>query len=208
MNKVPEYYKEYLYLAKLNLNKIETFKIIKEWAKGKCLDIGCGIGYLTNFLNADGIDKNINAIKLAKSLFKNSNFFKCSVNNLNSFLKKRETKYKTIICYNIIEHLTLKEINLLFRIFYKYFDKRTQFIFGYANPYNPFQLLVGFIRKKVLFDKTHKHNWTVKQFYNLISQNFEIIKFKKTSPFSRLITLTKFIKGDILILAKLKKNIL
>jgi 2-polyprenyl-3-methyl-5-hydroxy-6-metoxy-1,4-benzoquinol methylase len=203
--KIPSYYKEYLYMTKIDLNKVETFRTIKKWKKGKILDIGCGIGYLTNFLNGDGIDKNRSAIKVASSIYPNNNFFNISIRKLPDFLKKFKRNYKTVLCYNLIEHLSKNERNFLFKTFYKYFDNKTLFIFGYANPYNFFQLLVGFLRKKVLFDKTHHFNWTVKEFYKLISENFEIISFKMTSPFTRLTFITKFIKGDILILAKLKK---
>lgn len=192
-------------MSKIDLSKVETFRTIKKWKKGKCLDIGCGIGYLTNFLKADGIDKNREAIKIAKSLYKTTNFYVCSVNELPTLLKKIKKKYNTVICYNILEHLTTNEIDFLFQVFNKYFDKKTVFIFGYANPYNLFQLLVGFIRKKVLFDKTHHHNWSVKQFYKLIAENFKIVTYKMTSPFTHLLFITKFIKGDILILAKLKE---
>ncbi len=205
--KIPGYYKEYLQMTKVDLNRVETFRTIKKWKKGKCLDIGCGIGYITNFINGDGIDKNREAIIIAKTLYKKNNFFVYEIKNLNKFLKKTNKNYKTILCYNVIEHLTDSEIKLLFQYFYKFFDRNNIFIFGYSNPYNFLQLIVGFIRKKVLFDNTHYHNWTIKQFYKLINNNFEIIKSKKTSPFTRLIPLTKFFKGDILILAKLKNYI-
>jgi len=52
-----KYYKRYEHFKRINnLGEVESFRVIKSWARGKILDIGCGIGYITNYLGAVGID--------------------------------------------------------------------------------------------------------------------------------------------------------
>lgn len=208
------YYKIYKKSTKIDLNKIESFSQMKDWIetykknhkekKIKILDIGCGIGYLTNFLNAEGLDNNINAIKMANKFYPNNKFFQGDINKILNILKD---KYDIIVCYNIIEHLQDKIRIKFFNNINKIFNKDGMIIFGYANPYHPVQLFWGFLTKKVLFDKTHIHNWTIKQFRKEISKYFQILEEKKTSPFTRFIYIGKHFKGDILIRCKIKKKV-
>ncbi len=205
------YYSIYIKSTKINLDKVESFCQIKKWIKEyqnankkqkiKVLDVGCGIGYLTNYLNADGIDKNVDAINIAKKIYPNNKFIYGDIGSIQSLI---ESKYDIMVCYNIIEHLS---DNLRIKFFNntpKILKKDSLIILGYANPYHLVQIFWGFLTRKVLFDKTHIHNWTIRQFIKEVNRYFTILEIKKTSPFTRFIFLGKYFKGDILLKCKVK----
>lgn len=205
------YYKSYLSATKINLDKVESFRQIKCFIKqhfadkpASILDIGCGIGYLTNYLNqagkAIGLDKNTDALEIARNLYPDITFI--SKNIISD--KINETKFNVIVCNNIVEHLTEDERKKLFLGIKRLLTDNGIIIFGYANPFHPVQLVWGFLTKKVLFDKTHIYNWSITEFYKTVADEFNILEVKKTSPFTKMACIGKYFKGDIIILANMK----
>ena len=81
-------------------------------------------------------------------------------------------------------------------------------IFAYANPFHPVpvQLVWGALTKKVLFDPTHVHNWSARQFTKLIEKEFKIVDKKKTSPFTKWVKVAKYFKGDILLFCQIRQK--
>jgi 2-polyprenyl-3-methyl-5-hydroxy-6-metoxy-1,4-benzoquinol methylase len=215
-----DYYSSYSSALDIDLDCVESFKTIKDFILNKnsfkpsILDIGCGLGYLSSYLsdsaNVTALDINPEIIKRASRLYKNVNFLNLDAagENIHETWKKMpENKFDFIVCNNIVEHLEDRSRkNLFYNINTSLLKNNGIVIFGYADPYHPVQLVWGFLTQKVLFDKTHVHNWSTKTFKNsIIKENFEIIDTKRTSPFTKFIFLGKHFKGDILIFCR-KKN--
>ena len=206
-----KYYSNYESALKINLDKVESFFCMKQFVKANrnnkdeitILDIGCGIGYLTNYFSdmgkATGVDINEEALSIARNNFPNTTYLNFDIiKNSHCF-----NKFDFIICNNIIEHLVDEDRNKFLKAIKNNLIKDDGFIiFGYANPYHPVQLIWGFLTQKVLFDKTHIHNYTINQFVKIIRQEFKIIDIKKTSPFTKFIGLGKYFKGDIIVFSK------
>lgn len=80
MTKLPDN-KYYSWLnLKANLDNTELYQKIKNFIYSKytnpiIYDLGCGQGFLTNYLNAVGFDKNKYAISLAQRNFPDKNFY-------------------------------------------------------------------------------------------------------------------------------------
>ena len=207
------YYKNYKSALKINLDNVESFFSMKAFIKSKMnnkdiniLDIGCGIGYLTNYFSdigsVTGIDLNEEAISIAKKNFPEVTFLNLNILENKNGLKD---KFDFIICNNVVEHLEDKHRDNFLTIMNNNLIKNNGYIiFGYANPYHPMQLIWGLLTQKVLFDKTHVHNWTINQFKKVIEPKFKIIDTKKTSPFTKFIGIGKYFKGDILIFSQKK----
>lgn len=85
--------------------KRKTFKMVKQHARGKTLDIGCGTGKVSNYLfkcgfDVEGCDFNKERLEIAKKNNPKVNYFFFDLNKQN--LKK---KYDTIILMGVIEYL-------------------------------------------------------------------------------------------------------
>ena len=82
----------------------------------KILDIGCGPGYLIDFLpNADytGIDIDANYIKTAKTRYPNDTFYCTAVEDFN--LEAPNT-FDVVIAAGVIHHLTDSQTSRLFEL--------------------------------------------------------------------------------------------
>lgn len=100
-----DYYGKYKKLFKQDLREIPSFKLISNLAHGKILDIGCGIGYLSNLFNDYvGIDIDKEAVTIAK---KNTgdNYIIADATDLPF----RNNVFNTCIAYDFIEHI--KNVN-------------------------------------------------------------------------------------------------
>ena len=203
------YYKNYYSALNLDLNKVGSHFKVKNFikqtnkqSKPNILEIGCGIGYLLNYLseigNTTGIDISDEAISIAKNNFPTVDFRKINIiENPNYF---KDKKFDIIIFDNIIEHLLDKDRDMLLQIVKSnLLNDGGQVIFLYANPFHPVQLIWGAMTRKVLFDPTHVHNWTVKQFIKVVEKDFKIINKEKTSPFTKWVSIGKYFKGEIIL---------
>lgn len=88
-----------IFLLQEKLNKF------KKYLKGKCLDVGCGDGFITSELNkiipTIGLDISDIAIKKAKKNYSNINFLKGSVTNLPF----KKDQFNCIFASELIEHI-------------------------------------------------------------------------------------------------------
>ena len=145
-----------------------------------------------------GIDISEEAISVARNNFSTVDFRKINIIENPDYFKNK--KFDFIICDNIIEHLVDKDRNRLLQIIKSnLLNDGGYVIFLYANPFHPVQLIWGAMTQKVLFDPTHVHNWTVKQFMKLVKEDFKIISNKKTSPFTKWVSVGKYFKGEIIL---------
>lgn len=196
---------------KVNFEDVEFYRSIKKiiYSKFKrplIFDIGCGQGFVSNYLNAVGFDINKYAIVLAKKRYPKKRFFKIEANNID--LKKMKLKKgNAVICLNLIEHLDDSYRNdFMSKIIPTVLQKNGYVIFSLYKQYHFFNILNMVIQRGSFFDPTHVHNWTRNQFKSEVSKYFKIIKVLDVSGYTKLIPLTKFIKTETLIIARLKNE--
>jgi cyclopropane fatty-acyl-phospholipid synthase-like methyltransferase len=82
----------------------------------KILDIGCGPGYIIDFLpNVDyvGIDLDSNYIKTAKESYKQAHFF-CS--SIEDFEIKKPNSFDIVMATGVIHHLNDQQTENLFKL--------------------------------------------------------------------------------------------
>lgn len=196
------YYRRYARAAGMSreeLGRVESFSVIKNWSYGRILDLGCGLGYLTSYLGACGMDKDRDAISAAGKLYPGTDFY------LWDEARFADHSFDTILCYNLLEHLGDKEREVLLERVCGLLKKGGRVIFGYADPYDLSQLIKGFFARSAFFDPTHIHNWTADEFERIVSGRFRILEVKRTSPFTRWLWLGRCLKAEILICCTEKK---
>jgi len=196
------YYSRYNHFLNLDLRNVESFQTIKNWLrrKKKPVDIGCGLGHLTSFWGAVGIDNDPQAIKIAKKHFPKSKFI---LGDVTKKLPFKNNSIDALICYNILEHLPDKGRKKFFKEAKRVLKKDGIFIAGYIDEDYWFNRLLGsLIPNYGIKDPTHVVSWKVQDFRKEISKYFKIIKEKRTSPYGKLTFITYYLKGEVIILAK------
>lgn len=82
----------------------QRIKAVKKHIKGKVLDLGCGVGKLTELIKADdyvGIDIDKESIDEAKKSYPNYTFFEFKEFEIND----NAMKFDTIVSMAVIEHV-------------------------------------------------------------------------------------------------------
>lgn len=203
----PQYdnYHEELYQRKVYHRTISTDPQMKKILKAleiketdQILDIGCGVGDYTNEINhlfsknVTGMDLNVSA---AKKKYPGVNFLDY---NCNTKLPFPDESFDKIVSINLIEHLVTFE-NFLSEC------KRV------LKPDGKIALTTAnrdFFLHNYFFDKTHIHEWTVKEFFEILKKFFNIEYIEKSSSMFNYYPLnkitTKFLKPDILFIGNKK----
>lgn len=172
------YYRNYSNVEKLDLGGLSIYAKLKEavaFAKGDVLDLGCGIGYVTNFLKAKGLDKDPAAVAIARKKFPKTKYEAGSYQDLI----KKGKRFKAVVCVNVVEHLEdevrddlLAKMPLLLR-------PGGRFVVVYDNMYHPLQLLSGLKHPGMLLtDPTHVHCWRPSVFRKLLERSMEVVAVK------------------------------
>lgn len=197
------YYSRYQHFLKLDLNRIESFRIIKNWLgkKKKIVDLGCGLGYFTHYCQAIGLDKDQEAIKKAEKIFPTTKFLLADLIQKMPF---KDKEVEAFLCYNVLEHLSEADRKKVFKEIKRSLKPDGILIAAYLDETFWFnRLLALFIPDYGLKDPTHLVAWTPQQFQEEIEKDFKIIKTKRTSQYGKFIPLTRFLKGEIILAAKL-----
>lgn len=198
------YYKRYSHMAAMSrqeMDRVESFRTMKGWCRGKVLDVGCGLGCLTNYLGAVGTDKNGKIISEARELYPHLNFYVWD--NGGAVIGGG---FDTIVCYNLIEHIPAAERPGLFGEMARLLNRDGRIIFGYADPYGLLQLCKGPFSRSALFDPTHIYNWSVRGFERIIGETFDVLETRRTSPFTRWTWFGRYFKEDILMFCSAGKR--
>lgn len=197
-----DYYSRYNHFHKINLNRVTSFKTIKDWLKGKknAIDLGCGVGYLTAFWNITGVDNDANAISFAKKRYPKTKFILADITQNLPF---KNSSLDAIVCYNVLEHLSQEGREKNFSEAKRVLKKEGILIAGYINEEFWLNRVLALVFEDYgINDSTHLVSWKLSDFENEIAKNFKIIKKKKTSPYGKLTFITKYLMGEEIILAK------
>lgn len=201
--KPKNYYSRYDHFLKIDFNKVSSFKTIKDWLKGskEILDVGCGVGHLTNYWGATGIDNDPRALDLARKRFPKTKFILC---NIEKKLPFENQTIDAIVCYNVLEHLTNPAREGFSLEAKRVLKKEGRFIAGYIDEEFWFNCLLARLFKDYgINDPTHLVSWKIADFKKEIGKYFKIIDEKKTSPYGKFTFITKYLKGERVVLAKM-----
>ncbi|HXC64237.1 MAG TPA: class I SAM-dependent methyltransferase [bacterium] len=184
------YYRNYHVVEQLDLSRLSIYAALKAeltFAKGDILDLGCGIGYVTNFIGALGIDKNPEAVALAKQKFPKAKY---QVSSFDEMVKKKR-RFKALVCVNVLEHLEDDAREDFFKAVPKLLKPKGRLCIVYDNMYHPLQLLSGLLHPGMLLtDPTHVYCWTPVQFRRLLEARLNVVKVRPGNILSRFLPWT------------------
>jgi len=201
------YYQNYSVVEKLDLSRMSIYAQLKEavaFAKGDVLDLGSGIGYVTNFLGARGLDRNAEAVALARKKFPKTRF---DVGSFQDMVKKGR-RFKAVVCVNVLEHLEDEVREALFEALPRLLKPGGRFIIVYDNMYHPLQVLSGLIHPGMLLtDPTHVYCWTPARFRHLLDQRLDVLAERPGNILSRFLPWTdQFGTARLYLTRPLKKS--
>lgn len=172
------YFSNFEEIASRDLAQVGIFSALKEELgarPGRILDFGCGLGYLSAWLGALGVDPSAHAIEKARGLFPGAQFQVLGAEGL-----KPLGRFDSILCVNVIEHVPEAGRETLFRSLEAALNPGGRLYFIYDNMYHPLQVMSA-IQKPgtLLLDPTHERCWTLGQFERLLAGRFRLLKARK-----------------------------
>lgn len=145
------------------------------------LDIGCGEGFVVNYLknkNIIGLDISKEALIIAKTQNPDNRFFRGDIYNLPF----QEDDFDIIMVMEVLEHINDVEraIDEIKRVSKQYC------IFSVPNePYFRFMnLLRGKNISRFGNDIEHIQNWSVGEFVKLLERHLEVLEVKRPFPWT------------------------
>lgn len=170
------------------------------------LDLGCGQGFATQYLNAMGFDINAHAIALAKKHYPETVFHKLDITRMDA-KKLKLKKADAVVCANVIEHIPdASRQRLLSRVIPGLVKKDGLLIFSLQRQYYLPNYINSFLQRGTWYDPTHIHNWTIDEFKKEIRRYFRIVRCRNVSGYTKLTGLLRFLKSETLVIAQLRKH--
>ena len=164
------------FIEQKDLSILSIYQVLKENIKNTqndILDFGCGVGYITHFLGATGVDADKGAIKTAKKLYPKQKFH--LVSSINAL--KKLGKFKAVTCINVVEHLFDDDREKLFKTLPYLLKPKGKIFFVYDDMYHPLQIIAALKKPgTLLLDPTHIYCWTENQFRRLLEKDFIVEK--------------------------------
>lgn len=164
------------FIEQKDLSVLSIYKALRDHLPppGKrVLDFGCGMGYITNFLKAEGADVEKGAIARARKLYPGRKFhlFK-RIPDL-----KKLGRFDAVTCVNVVEHLFDEDRETLFQTLPRLLKPGGKILIVYDDMYHPLQILAGLKKPgTLLLDPTHIYCWTEGQFRALLEGHFNVEK--------------------------------
>jgi len=149
----------------VDMTEKKEFFSLFQTKKGLILDLGCGTGNYTGILNAIGLDKSFNMLKIAYKKFPNIPF----VCGDALFLPFKDESFDSVISITLFEFLFSPKKALI--EIYRVLKPKGEIIIGTLNT---FSLWFFFKRLKTIFKKTayrYARFYTINQLKSLLLQN-------------------------------------
>lgn len=194
-----------------DLHRVELYKKIHDIVHRNSLrpvtyDLGCGQGFVTEYLGAVGFDINSHAIAIAKKLYPKTVFHKLDITRLDP-KKLKLKKADAIVCLNVIEHIPDKlRQQFLSRIVPSLVKKDGLLFFSLQRQYYLPNYVNSLLQRGTWYDPTHIYNWTVDEFKKEVGKYFRIVKCMNLSGYTKYPKLLRFLKSETLIVAGLRKQ--
>ncbi len=164
------------FIEQKDLSVLSIYKALQDnlpSPRKRILDFGCGVGYITDFLQAEGADVEKGAITQARKLYPKRKFhlFK-AIPDLKKF-----GKFDAVTCVNVAEHLFDGDRKLLFKTLPLLLKPKGKIFFVYDDMYHPLQIVAALKKPgTLLLDPTHIYCWTEGQFRALLEKSFTVEK--------------------------------
>jgi cyclopropane fatty-acyl-phospholipid synthase-like methyltransferase len=203
IHKSDNYYTQYFRVKSMDLGSLSIYRNLKEEIgnNSSILDFGSGLGYITSYLGATGVEINPKAIKAAREFFPKTEFKSSTVKEL-----AQGKKYSAVVCVNVIEHLEDAQREEWFEAVSKILKKNGKLYVVYDSMYHPLQILSGFIHPGMLLtDPSHVYCWTQEQFKKVLERNFNIIKVKPGNILTLFLPFTNRFKTAVMYVCEPKK---
>jgi 2-polyprenyl-3-methyl-5-hydroxy-6-metoxy-1,4-benzoquinol methylase len=182
----------YTYIKDYCLTKITEHPQYPKFIwRPKIVDIGCGCGVGSNIMSQEadfvwGIDKNEKSIRFAQQCFertRNQIYYSSQVSfdHIDIFEDTRETmKFDLVVCIEIIEHIN--DYKTFLKTIINKFTRKDKN--GNYDLINPTEFFIStpnrnnqHIQKNTPHNKYHVREWNAPEFYNVLSEFFNNIKF-------------------------------
>lgn len=157
----------------------EKASLLSRYAVGKVLDIGCGSGIYTHYLNSlghdtTGMDSILNFVKAAKSKYPQEKYISGSAENIPF----RNNSFDTIVLFDILEHVDdLKVVKESLRV-------ANRLIISVPRENQKILTQYGLSHAHYL-DRTHKRVYILKSFRSLLRKlNAKIVFLEESLPLS------------------------
>lgn len=167
------YYANYDFVRGLPLDRLSIYQKLRASLGDRhpILDLGCGLGYITTYLGAVGVDKNPTTIAMARAAYPKTEFRAAAFQDLAA----EGAQWSAIVCVNMFEHLEDPVREELFDAIPKLLSPDGRVFIVYDSMYHPLQLLSGFLHPGMLLtDPTHVHCWPQWRFRRLLEERFII----------------------------------
>ena len=164
------------FIEQKDLSVLGIYKALQDHlprGRKRILDFGCGVGYITDFLKAEGADVEKDAIARARKLYPRRKFhlFK-SIPELSKL-----GKFDAATCVNVVEHLFEEDRRTLFRTLPRLLKPGGRIYFVYDDMYHPLQVVAALKKPgTLLLDPTHIFCWTEGGFRKLLEKDFTVEK--------------------------------
>jgi SAM-dependent methyltransferase len=140
--------------------------------KAGVLEVGCGLGYVSQGLGALGVDASAHAVARARKLFPRTRFQVGRAGALGKGLRRR---FGAVVAVNVLEHLPDEEREAFFRELPKLLAPGGRFYAVYDSLYHPMQLASALYRPgTLLFDPTHVHCWSQRAFRRVLGAHLDL----------------------------------
>lgn len=194
-----------------DLHRVELYKTIHGMVHRHSLhpimyDLGCGQGFIAQYLGAVGFDINAHAIALAKKHYPETVFHKLDITRMDA-KKLKLKKADAVVCLNVIEHIPDRpRRRFLSRVIPGLVKKDGLLVFSLQRQYYLPNYINSLLQRGTWYDPTHIHNWTIDEFKKEIRRYFRIVRCRNVSGYTKFTGLLRFLKSETLIIAQLRKH--
>lgn len=193
-NKVIKYYDDFIvYQIKAGLNDriVFLYKALKKTkanSSSKILELGCGIGVMTNLILRkikpsllESVDISPKSVKIIKDTNKNSRNLICIVDDIVNY-KPSLNSYDIITLFDVIEHLPYEQLPKLFKNISKVMNEDSLLLINIPSPQYQKWLKKFEPEKLQIID----HEIYLEPISKILSENkLEITEFKSYSIWKR-----------------------